>query len=81
MQIRILKCILALVFLQCAAGSAYAQPVSPTSRYTSTAKKDAKVLQEFSDEGGFSFEYLSPGFGGYEVLFCGSGDHSWIKLH
>ncbi len=53
--------------------TAVAQPSSPTSKYTSTAKKDSKVLLEGEDEGGSYFEYLCPGLGGYDVvLSCAS---------
>jgi hypothetical protein len=58
---------------------AWAEPVS---KYSSTAKKDAKVLKDYSKvpEAGDSFEWLCRGFGGYELLFVGGDERSWINV-
>jgi hypothetical protein len=54
----------------------------PISRYSSTAKKDAKVIKDYSKEpeAGDSFEYLCPGYGGYELIFTGGDDRSWVNV-
>jgi len=54
-----------------------------TSKYTSTAEKDAKVLADSSKEPdvqGDYFRHLCPGLGGYQIIHEGGDARSWVNV-
>jgi hypothetical protein len=49
---------------------------APTSEFSSTDPQKSKRITSGEAEGSF----LCPGFGGYQIIFSGGDDRSWIEL-
>jgi len=54
----------------------------PISKYSSTAAKDALAKKDFEadPETAGAEERLCPGFGGYQLVFLGDSDRSWVNV-
>ncbi|MFZ4599145.1 MAG: hypothetical protein ACOYNN_10910 [Terrimicrobiaceae bacterium] len=59
-----------------------ARASEPVSKYTSTATKDALSKKNFGGDPELdgSEERICPGFGGYQLVFKGDSDRSWIDV-